>query len=100
MGVNQCEGRRCDEIVDKVEERPGASNCLAPRDLHQVVDEGGHPVEEGYHDGLEEDHPDEAWAATVGVNEVDEVTEEEEGEDNDGLFSFSVEEIKIVKNLN
>ena len=78
MGVNQCEGRRCDQIVDKVEERPGASNCLAPRDLHQVVDEGGHPVEEGYHDRLEEDHPDEAWAATVGVNEVDEVTEEEE----------------------
>ena len=52
-----------------------ASNCLAPGDLHQVVDEGGHPVEEGH---LQGDHPDEAWTATVGVNEVDQVTEKDD----------------------
>ena len=96
----QSKGCGTNKAVDKVEERPGAFNCLAPRDLHQVFDEVGHPIEEGYHDRLEEDHPDEAWAAIVGVNEFKEVTEEEEGEDNDGLFSFSAKEIKIVKNLN
>ena len=77
VGLDHSEGSRCEEVVDKVEDRPSASNCLAPGDLHQVVDEGGHPVEEGHHDGLQEDHPDEAWAATVGVNEVDQVTEQE-----------------------
>ena len=78
IGVYPSEGCRCEEVVDQVEEWPSASNCVAPGDLHQVVDEGGHPIEEGHHDRLEENHPDEAWPPTVGVNEVDEVTEEEE----------------------
>ena len=43
-----------------------------------------HPVEEGHHHRLEEDHPDEARPAAVVVNDVDEVGGGVTGEDDAG----------------
>ena len=60
-----------------MEERPKATECFAPGDLHEVVDEGGHPIEDGYHDHLQEHYIDEGWASIVVVNEVDDVAEKD-----------------------
>ena len=82
LGLYRSKGTRCEEVVENIEERPSTIKCCAPGDLHEVVDEGWQPIEDGQHDRLEEHHPDQAWIGAVFVKEGDEVAGEDSAQPN------------------
>lgn len=68
---HHAQGRRDKEVVEEVEDRAGAADGGAPRDLRQIVHEGADRVDHD-HDGLEEDDPDQG-EGHVMVNQVDDM---------------------------